>query len=77
MIIDILHTILLTKTTAAKNEVALSYDRVHGPMLCFLAVVFVAAIVTTALSSIWVMGNDGSCKCNSNRAMLNLAGLAL
>ena len=46
-------------------------------MLCFPAVFFVAAIVTTALSSIWVMGNDGSCKCNSNVAMLNLAGLAL
>ena len=39
--------ILLTKTTAAKNEVALSYDRVRG--LCFLAVVFVAAIVSSLI----------------------------
>ena len=31
--------ILLTKTTAAQNEVALSYHKVHG--LYFLAVVFV------------------------------------
>ena len=35
-------SILLTKTTAAKNEVALSYHSVRGQ--CFLAVVFVAAI---------------------------------
>ena len=35
--------ILLTKTTAAQNEVALSYHRVRG--LYFLAVVFVATIV--------------------------------
>ena len=34
---------LLTKTTAAQNEVALSYDRVRG--LYFLAVVFAATIV--------------------------------
>ena len=32
--------ILLTKATAAKHEVAHSYDRARG--LCFLAVVFVA-----------------------------------
>ena len=37
-----MHIILPTKTTAAKNEVALSYDRVRG--LYFLAVVFVATI---------------------------------
>ena len=36
-------TILLTKTTAAQNEVALSYHRVRG--LYFLAVVFVATIL--------------------------------
>ena len=35
--------ILLTKTTAARNGVALSYHRVRG--LCFLAVVFVRSIV--------------------------------
>ena len=35
--------ILLTKTTAAQNEDALSYHRVRG--LCFLAVVSVATIV--------------------------------
>ena len=35
-------TILLTKTTAARNGAALSYPRVRG--LYFLAVVFVAAI---------------------------------
>ena len=35
--------ILLTKTTAAQNEVALSYHSVRG--LYFLAVVFVATIV--------------------------------
>ena len=33
-----LQSILLTKTTAAQNEVALSYHKVHG--LYFLAVVF-------------------------------------
>ena len=33
-------TILLTKTTAAQNEAALSYHRVRG--LYFLAVVFVS-----------------------------------
>ena len=35
--------ILLTKTTAAQNEVALSYDRVRGQY--FLTVVFVSTIV--------------------------------
>ena len=35
--------ILLTKTTAARNEVALTYHKVRG--LHFLAVVFVATIV--------------------------------
>ena len=35
--------ILLTKTTAAQNEVALSYHRVRG--LYFMAVVFAATIV--------------------------------
>ena len=37
-----MYTILLTKTTAAQNENALSYHRVRG--LCFLAVVFAATI---------------------------------
>ena len=37
------HIILFTKTTAAQNEVAHSYDRVRG--LCFLAVIFVASII--------------------------------
>ena len=36
-------TILLTKTTAARNGVALSYHRVRG--LYFLAVVFAAIIL--------------------------------
>ena len=35
-------TILLTKTTAAQNEVALSYHKVRG--VYFLAVVFVRTI---------------------------------
>ena len=34
--------IILTKTTAAQNDVALSYRRVHG--LYFLAVIFAATI---------------------------------
>ena len=37
------HAILLTKTTAAQNEVALSYHEVRG--LYFLAGVFAATIV--------------------------------
>ena len=41
-ITELKETILLTKTTAAKNEVALSYHRVRG--LYLLAVVFVAPI---------------------------------
>ena len=36
------YTIVHTKTTAAKNEVALSYHRVRG--LYFLAVVFVRSL---------------------------------
>ena len=35
--------ILLTKTTAAQNEVALSYHGMHG--LYFLAVVFASTIL--------------------------------
>ena len=38
--------ILLTKTTAAQNEVALSYHNVRG--LYFLVVVFVGTIVTVS-----------------------------
>ena len=41
-IIKTIKTILLTKTTAAQNEVALSYHSVRG--LIFLAVVFVTNI---------------------------------
>ena len=41
-------TILLTKITAARNAVALSYDRMRG--LCFLAVFF--AVTITSLSSL-------------------------
>ena len=43
-----INLILLTKTTAAKNEVTLSYHRVRG--LCFPAVVFVAAIVYRSIN---------------------------
>ena len=38
------HYILHTKTTAAQNEVALSYHKLRG--LYFLAVVFVRSIVS-------------------------------
>ena len=40
-------SILLTKTTALQNEVALSYHRVRG--LYFLAVVFAANVVHLVL----------------------------
>ena len=43
--------ILLIKTTAAQNEVALSYYRVRG--LYFLAVVFVTTIVTLIEVQLW------------------------
>ena len=42
--------ILLTKTTAARNEIALSYHKVRG--LYFLAVVFAATIVNTTFDVI-------------------------
>ena len=42
-IINLKLYVLLTKTTAAQNEAALSYDRVRG--LYFLAVVFVRRII--------------------------------
>ena len=45
--------ILLTKTTAAQNKVALSYDRVRGPY--FLAVVFVSTICITVRSKFFTM----------------------
>ena len=38
-----IHSTLLTKTTAARNEVALSYHNVRG--LYFLAVIFVGTIL--------------------------------
>ena len=40
-----IYGILLTKITAAPNEAALSYYRVRG--LYFLAVIFVASIVSS------------------------------
>ena len=39
----ITHNILPTKTTAAQNEVALSYHKVRG--LYFLAVIFAATMI--------------------------------
>ena len=44
----LINVILLIKTTAARNEVALSYHRVRGQY--FLAVVFVANTVTKTVS---------------------------
>ena len=43
------HNILLTKTTAARNAIVLSYHRVHG--LYFLAVVFVRSSNRCAVKS--------------------------
>ena len=43
---QITDSILLTKTTAAQNEVALSYQRVRG--LYFVAVVFVRSVIYTS-----------------------------
>ena len=43
-ITDVLKIILLTKTTAARNGVSLSYHYVYG--LYFLAVVFAATIIS-------------------------------
>ena len=48
MICYLSFNILLTKTIAAHNDVALSYHRVRG--LYFLAVVFVAAMQTSGIS---------------------------
>ena len=42
--------IILTKTTAVKNEVALNYRRVR--VLCFPAVVFAATIDLTLISGV-------------------------
>ena len=47
--LKIIH-ILLTKTTAVQNDIALSYCKVHG--LYFLAVVF-AMIIVKVLSSLY------------------------
>ena len=44
---------LLTKTTAAQNKVALSYNRVRGQY--FLAVVFVSTICITVRSKFFIM----------------------
>ena len=41
----VMENILLTKTTATRNEVALSYHRVRG--LYFQTVVFVATIIVS------------------------------
>ena len=46
-----LKNILVTKTTAAQNEVALSYHKVRG--LYFLAIVFVSSIVNLSLVSLF------------------------
>ena len=43
-----MNIIFVTKTTAAQNEVTLSYHRVHGQYL--LAFVFAAAIVRFSMS---------------------------
>ena len=48
----LLFTILLTKTAAAQNEVALCYYRVRGPY--FLAVIFMATLFGIFLSYIWI-----------------------
>ena len=47
-------SILVTKTTAAQNEVALSYHRVHG--VNFLAVVFTATVVPREISDLYIKG---------------------
>ena len=44
------NTILLTKITAAQNEVALSYHRVGG--LYFLAVIFALTLIMTGAATI-------------------------
>ena len=48
--------IVLTKTTAAQNQAALSYDRLRG--LYFLAVVFVRSIGTLSLWRVRLKSRD-------------------
>ena len=55
---DITILILLTKTTAARNEAALSYHKVRG--LNFLAVIFAATIIVISQFSTCIYG-DWSC----------------
>ena len=52
---DIHYIILLTKTTAAQNEDALSYHRMRG--LYFLATVFVATILTKQIENIDIINH--------------------
>ena len=55
--------ILLTKTTAAQNEVALSYHKLRG--LYFLAVVFVATIIHIIIHRCTVIKTE-HCSININ-----------
>ena len=48
--------ILLTKTTAVQNEVALSYHRVRG--LCFQAVIFGETIIISIVLPKFYIPND-------------------
>ena len=58
-------SILLTKTTAAQNEVALSYHRVRGQ--CFRVVVFVVTILENIARAHMITKRDfilhSSCFC--------------
>ena len=47
--------VLLKKTTAAPNEVALSYHRVRGLCQYFLAVGFVATVVELLICPVYEM----------------------
>ena len=58
VMVDTIRHILLTKTTAAQNEDALSYRSVRG--LHFLAVVFTASIITGVYGIIKVVRCYGS-----------------
>ena len=50
----------LTKTTAAQNEVALSYHRVRG-LYYYMAVVFAVSIVSTGIFTCRCSGYDAHC----------------
>ena len=64
--------ILLTKTTAAQNEVALSNQGIRG--LCFLAVVFASTIVfyVSIVSNIHITYHQIDC-CNNKIICRNCA----